>query len=86
MRALRRRRSRATAGAVTWLAIERGLELLSCAKVLKVLDIGAVGSLLLEEIVDSAGHQLQMLHLAPRHRSRFAESSDGVGAEVIECV
>lgn len=72
--------------AVTWPAIERGLELLGCAKVLKVLDIGAVGSLLLEEIVNPAGHQLQMLHLAPRHGSRFAESPDGVGAEVIECV
>ncbi|MDA9445664.1 hypothetical protein XI00_26465 [Bradyrhizobium sp. CCBAU 21359] len=86
MRALRRRRSRATTAAVTGPAIERGLELLSCPKVLKVLDIGPVGSFLLEEIVDPAGHQLQMFQPALWHGSRFAESSDGVGAEIVECV
>ncbi|SPP92775.1 protein of unknown function [Bradyrhizobium vignae] len=55
-------------------------------EVLKVMDIGTVGSLPLEEIVDPIGHQLQMLHAAPRHGSRFAESSHRVGSEVIECV
>jgi hypothetical protein len=80
------RRNKATAGVVTWPSIERALELLGRAKVVKMLNIGTVGSFLLEEIVDPAGHQLQVLHPAPRHGSRFAESSDGVGAEIVECV
>jgi hypothetical protein len=86
VRALGRHWSMATAGAVTWLAIERAFKLLGCAEIVQVLDIGAVGSLFLEEIVDPSGHQLQMLHPAPRHGSRFAESSHRVGPKVIECV
>ncbi len=81
---MRRRRSTATARAVTRPTVESTLKLLSCAKVLKMLDIGTVGSLLLKEIVDPAGHQLQMFHLAARHGSGLAKGSNGVGAEVIE--
>lgn len=55
--------------------IERPLELLRCAEVLEVLHVRSVSGFFLEEIVNSPGHQLQMLHLAPRHRAGPAKSS-----------
>jgi hypothetical protein len=51
-----------------------------------VLRVRAVGGLLFEEIIDPAGHKLQMLHSALRHRSSSAKSSDGIGTEVVKSV
>jgi hypothetical protein len=49
----------------SWAAIhptvERSLKLLRCTEVLKVLRVRAISGLLLEEIINSPGHQLQML-------------------------
>jgi len=81
-----RRRSKATARAVTWAAIERALELLSCAKILEVLRVRAESRLLLEEVIDPADHKLQVLHPALRHRPRLTKSSDSVGTEIVERV
>ena len=75
-----------TTRAVIWPAIERALELLSCAKIVEVLRVRAESRLLLEEVIDPADHKLQVLHPAFRHRSRLAKSSDGVGAEIVERV
>lgn len=68
------------------LTIERPLELLRCLEVLKVLRVRGVSSLFLQEIIDAARHQLQMLQPAPRHRSGLAKSPDRVGTEIIKCV
>jgi hypothetical protein len=62
------------------------LKLLRCTEVLKVLRVRAISGLLLEEIVNSPRHQLQMLHPATRHRPGFAKSPDGIGAEIVKCV
>src|SRR4051812_43250402 len=47
--------------AVIGPTLERFLKLLRCPEVLKVLRVRGIGGLFLEEIVDSAGRQLQML-------------------------
>jgi hypothetical protein len=84
----RRRRSKATlrGWAVIGPTIERCLKFLRCPEVVKVLCVRSVSGPFFEEIINSARHQLQMLHPAPRHRSGFAKSPDGVGAEVIKSV
>jgi hypothetical protein len=85
---LRPRRVKATLNSRTDIrpTVERSLKLLRCAEVLEVLRVRAISGFFLEQIIDAAGHQLQMLHPAMRHRSRLAKSSDGVGPEVVKCV
>jgi hypothetical protein len=75
-RALRPRRIKATLNsrAVIPPTVERSLKLLRCPEVLKVVRVRAISGLFLEEIINSPGHQLQILHLALRHRSRLAKS------------
>jgi hypothetical protein len=85
-RVLRSRRSGTTSSgrANVALKVERSLEPLRGPEVLEVLRVRALGSLLLEEIVDSPRHELQMPHPASRHRTGLAKSSDRIGTKVIE--
>src|SRR4029079_5533173 len=85
---LRRRRVKATLNSRTDIrsTFERSLKLLRCPEVLEVLRVRAIGGFFLEQIIDAASHQLQLLRPAMRHRSRLAKSSDSVGPEVVKCV
>jgi len=80
------REARQSGPAVIAPAIKGTLEGLRCPEVREVLRVRAVSSLFLEEVINSSRHKLQMLHLASRHRSSLAESSDSVSPEVIKSI